>query len=106
MSEMEYGSDEHLDGLSRDALKAEVRWWHGRALEMEDENAKMQEDLLDAEHEESRAWDRVRAAERRNDELRELVRIMHGELVSCEDNGYVCGGHKFDERVRELGVDA
>ena len=41
-----------------------------------------------------------------NAELRELVRIMHGELVSCEDNGYVCGGHKFDERVRELGVDA
>lgn len=38
-------------------------------------------------------------------ELRELVRIMHGELVSCEDNGYVCGGHKFDERVRELGIE-
>ena len=39
-----------------------------------------------------------------NAKLRELVRIMHSELVSCEDNGYVCGGHKFDERVRELGV--
>ena len=38
------------------------------------------------------------------EKLRELVRIMHSELVSCEDNGYVCGGHKFDERVRELGV--
>ena len=40
-----------------------------------------------------------------NAKLRELVRIMHGELVSCEDNGYVCGGHKFDERVRELGIE-
>lgn len=40
-----------------------------------------------------------------NATLRELVRIMHGELVSCEDNGYVCGGHKFDERVRELGIE-
>ena len=40
-----------------------------------------------------------------NEKLRELVRIMHGELVSCEDNGYVCGGHKFDERVRELGIE-
>lgn len=39
-----------------------------------------------------------------NAKLRELVRIMHSELVSCEDNGYVCGGHKFDDRVRELGV--
>lgn len=47
--------------------------------------------------------DRLKAE---NAKLRELVRIMHGELVSCEDNGYVCGGHKFDERVRELGVDA
>ena len=40
-----------------------------------------------------------------NAELRELVRIMHGELVSCEDNGYVCGGHKFDERVSKLGIE-
>jgi hypothetical protein len=40
-----------------------------------------------------------------NAKLRELVRIMHGELVSCEDNGYVCGGHKFDDRVRELGIE-
>lgn len=41
-----------------------------------------------------------------NERLRELVRIMHSELVSCEDNGYVCGGHKFDDRVRELGIEA
>jgi len=40
-----------------------------------------------------------------NAKLRELVRIMHGELVSCEDNGYICGGHKFDKRVRELGLE-
>ena len=46
----------------------------------------------------------VRRYKTENAELRELVRIMHSELVSCEDNGYVCGGHKFDDRVRELGV--
>ena len=40
-----------------------------------------------------------------NVKLRELVRVMHSELVSCEDNGYVCGGHKFDYRVRELGIE-
>ena len=40
-----------------------------------------------------------------NAKLRELVRIMHSELVSCEDNGYVCGGHKFDKRVSELGIE-
>jgi hypothetical protein len=41
-----------------------------------------------------------------NDRQRELLRIMHSEMVSCEDNGYVCGGHKFDDRIRELGIDA
>ena len=48
---------------------------------------------------------RIPLLEKENAKLRELVRIMHGELVSCEDNGYVCGGHKFDERVRELGIE-
>lgn len=47
MSDFEYCTDEHLDGLSRDALKSEVRWWHGRALEMEAENAKLLELLRD-----------------------------------------------------------
>lgn len=40
-----------------------------------------------------------------NEKLRELVRIMHSEMVSCEDNGYICGGHKFDKRVSELGIE-
>ena len=55
MSEMEYGSDEHLDGLSRNALKTEVRWWHDRANEMEGEcerlqadNAKLRDELAKA----------------------------------------------------------
>jgi hypothetical protein len=41
-----------------------------------------------------------------NAKLREMVRIMHSELVSCEDNGYVCGGHKFDDRMRDLRIEA
>lgn len=40
-----------------------------------------------------------------NERLRELMHIMHSEMVSCEDNGYICGGHKFDKRVRELRVE-
>ena len=47
----------------------------------------------------------VEGLEAENTKLRELVRIMHSELVSCEDNGYICGGHKFDKRVNELGID-
>ena len=48
---------------------------------------------------------RICDLESENAKLRELVRIMHSELVSSEDNGYICGGHKFDERVRELGIE-
>lgn len=100
MSDFEYGSDEHLDGLSRDALKSEVRWWHGRALEMEAENAELVESVQNAEHEESVAWDRVRSAERRNDELRKLLVDFRNAMWS--------GGEwtePFDERMRELGVE-
>lgn len=49
--------------------------------------------------------ERCNRLEAENAKLRELVRDMHGELVSCEDNGYVCGGHKFDKRVRETGIE-
>jgi hypothetical protein len=52
-----------------------------------------------------RVTDELRAALEENAKLRELVRIMHSEMVSSEDNGYVCGGHKFDERVSELGIE-
>lgn len=43
--------------------------------------------------------------ESENAELRELLSVMHGEMVSCEDNGYICGGHKFDERMHKLGIE-
>jgi hypothetical protein len=46
----------------------------------------------------------IAGLEDENAKLRKLVHIMHGELVSCEECGYVCGGHKFDSYVRELGV--
>lgn len=48
---------------------------------------------------------RIDNLHRENAKLRELVLIMHSELVSCEDNGYICGGHKFDKRMRELGIE-
>ena len=79
MSDFEYGSDEHLDGLSRDALKSEVRWWHGRALEMEAENEK----------------------------LRELVRDMWRDgMCECDERG-ACAKCEYGylDRMRELGVE-
>ena len=64
------------------------------------ENDKLQEQIQDAEHEESIAWDRVRSAERRNDELRKLLVDFRNAMWS--------GGEwtePFDERMRELGVE-
>ena len=49
-----------------------------------------------------REVDRLQAE---NAKLRELVRKLHDELVSCEENEYIPGGHKFDGDVRELGVE-
>lgn len=51
-----------------------------------------------------RTADKMNCLNAENAKLRGLVRIMHSELVSCEDNGYICGGHKFDKRVHELGI--
>lgn len=36
-----------LDGLSKSALKSEVHWWHGRALEMEIKAEKLQKLVWD-----------------------------------------------------------
>ena len=68
--------------------------------EIEAENEKLREQIQDAEHEESIAWDRVRSAERRNDELRKLLVDFRNAMWS--------GGEwtePFDERMRELGVE-
>lgn len=68
--------------------------------EMQAENAKLREQLQDAEHEESVAWDRVRSTERRNDELRKLLADFRDAMWS--------GGEwtePFDKRMRELGVE-
>ena len=75
------------------------------------DNARLRE-LLEEDSEQLDKWQKkaeyysqlLQLAEAENAKLRELVRIMHSELVSCEDNGYVCGGHKFDDRVREMGI--
>ena len=69
-------------------------------VQLQAENDKLQEQIQDAEHEESIAWDRVRSAERRNDELRKLLVDFRNAMWS--------GGEwtePFDERMRELGVE-
>ena len=76
------------------------------------ENAKLREQLADAEHDESVAWDRVRKAEAGSDRLRELVR----DMSECMDNSQPhcrrckfkeldCQWFKFIDRMRELGVE-
>lgn len=71
------------------------------------ENAELRDDLqrandavCDAEHEESRAWDRVRKVEAENDKLRKLLADFRDAMWG--------GGEwtePFDDRMRELGVE-
>lgn len=86
MNDFEYGSDEHLDGLSRVALKSEVRWWCGRAEEMEAENAKLRELVRYA----------IRCAAGEVD----CGACPYGELLRC--GGATC---KVETAARELGVE-
>lgn len=95
---MEYGSDEHLDGLSRGALKSEVRWWWSRAEEMEAENAKL---FALLKHESGQ-----------NDKLRKLVADLW-EFGFSENAGAssVKEWHRRHDELRDrmyelLGVDA
>jgi len=82
---MEYGSDEHLDGLSRNALKTEVRWWHDRANEMEGECERLQAE---------------------NDKLRELVRDMwRGAMQRMDYAERYAFADEFVGRMRERGVE-
>ena len=100
---------------------AELEEENAKLHDVESENAKLREqirwlkkgdvlhvltdqELADQQKHEREVQASITALESENAKLRDLARIMHSELVSCEDNGYVCGGHKFDQRVRELGV--
>lgn len=74
-------------------------WIHKTELEKDEQLNKAKIAQLEQEN------IKLKKAVAENVKLWELMCIMHGEMVSCEDNGYVCGGHKFDERIRELGAE-
>ena len=67
--------------------------------------------LADAEHDESRAWDRVHKAEAEADRLRELASelwvscpVHDSDCDECQYKGGRTGCELYD-RMRELGVD-
>ena len=111
---MEYGSDEHLDGLSRNALKTEVRWWHDRATEMEGECERLQAENVRLQDENARLRsclsddaENAKMIMGENVKLRELVRDMWRELaVACAEQ---VTSHetlrKVSDRMRELGIE-
>lgn len=75
--------------------------------QLRDDLQRANEAVRDAEHDESRAWDRVRKAESENEKLRELC-----ETFGMIANGAVCDYYERDEMLeqananaRELGVD-
>lgn len=109
MSEIIFGTPEHVAGLSRKALEEDFQWVNDRRMELEGECER-----LDAE----------------NDKMRELVRGLHmayvGALNECEgmDEGLIwehcemvdaelaksharfeVDRHRFDVAMRELGIE-
>lgn len=90
---------DNCDGF-KEPMRKELRKLDGYVSNLEAENAELREQIQDAEHEESIAWDRVRSAERRNAELCKL-------LVDFRDAMWGGGEwtEPFDERMRELGVE-
>lgn len=56
---------------------------------LQDENAKLREQIQNAEHEESVAWDRVRTAEEHNTKLRELCKDMWRLIEDLDATPYV-----------------
>lgn len=87
MSEIAFGTPEHIAGLSREALEADFRYVQDRRMELEE------------------ACERLQAE---NAELRELVRELYDELDAATQ--YDAGGgrgvvHEFSDRMRELGVE-
>lgn len=87
-----------------------------RLVALENENDRLREQLQEAEHEESVAWDRVRKAERESDRLRAARDMWQEndaklrELVSdmCE-RAYIDSTcdlqEQFADRLRELGIE-
>lgn len=76
-----------------------------RLAELEAENTRLRSCLEDATENERLTTHEFNQLKEERDKLRELVLKLHDELVSCEENEYICGGHKFDKDVRELGVE-
>lgn len=68
--------------------------------DLKEENADLLEQLQDAEHEESVAWDKVRGVERQNDELRKLLVDFRNAMWSAGE-----WTEPFDVRMCELGVE-
>lgn len=97
------------DGRTADeAYERVVAGWNRRAewlrelTTLKDENEKLRESLVEAEHSESMAWDRACKAEAENAKLWELcvkalewLRWVGGEVPD-----------EFADAIRELGVEA
>lgn len=85
-----------------------------RSLEAADTIWQLRDDLQrandavrDAEHDESRAWDRVHKAEAEADRLRELVRDALTTISWCTIDCYPSDNKKreLNERARDLGIE-
>lgn len=115
MSEIIFGTPEHVAGLSRKALEEDFRWVNDRRMELEGECER-----LDAENAKLRDGayamrqlyeDELKHALAENAKLRELVADMlmspqdYCEKYGIEYEGWSSADDHIDARMRELGVE-
>lgn len=116
MSEIAFGTPEHIAGLSREALEADFRYVQDRRTELEeacerlqDENERLRSCLSDSAENERIIGHEFRELRAENEKLRELVRDM--AVVICVYDLCVTVDDcppalpMFADKMRELGVE-
>lgn len=103
----EYEMEVALDGAADTILSL-----RDRAQELQAENARLREQLQEAEHEESVAWDRVRKAEREIDWLRAARDMWQENDAKLRElvRALIRATHPADratliEQAAELGIE-
>lgn len=114
MSEIVFGTPEHIAGLSREALEADFRYVQDRRTELEeacerlqDENGRLRSCLSDSAENAKQIMHEAHVQEAENAKLRELVRNLYACINHrvCDDCEYADAPCDFEGEMRELGVE-
>lgn len=107
MSDIVFGTPEHIAGLSREALEADFRYVQDRRTELEeacerlqDENERLRSCLSDSAENAKQIMHEAHVQEEENAKLRELVRDLYHDVDTLPLDFL----SEYADRMRELGV--